>query len=1183
MSKTLSQSKHRSKPTELTRWLLMGGCLLVAQGTISQDLVSASSGQHYASTYQRQNVTPIQTQSLKMILSELETRFQVRFVYESNLIDQKQLSTLISEGKTLTQCLDQLLTPLKLSYQKLDDHTYGIVKKQAKSEDAQSSIENSLELSLPNIPTEEMLSTRIAETSTIPLQALAIIVTGKVTDEKGEGIPGVNVVLKGTTTGTSTNMTGDYTLSVPDESANGTLIFSYIGYLTEEVAINSRTAVSIQLAADIKSLNEVVVIGYGTQRKQDLTGAVAIVKTADLEKVQTNDIGKVLQGRAAGVTVTGSGEPGASPIVKIRGVASLGTNTSPLYVVDGVPLQGGIGDFSPNDIESVQVLKDASAAGIYGSRAANGVIIITTKRGKKSPLKVSYNGYLGTQYLPKHIPVTNREQYQQITSDAERNATVPVNNPVVAPGNAPTIPDPNDPTKTIANPLFIGNVDTDWQKEAFKNGKIMDHALSFSGGNEASTYNISTDYFSQTGNVQGPGPKYDRYSFRVNSQTKAGRFKVGESIYYSYSNQKRLTGLHVGNTIIDIVKAIPTMAVYDPNRLGGYGGADKFTQRAITLNVIGENNLITSYGDRYRFFGNFWGELEIVDHLTYKLNLSYDRTDWRDVYFRPKYDLGWFFANDNAEMSDQRGAEYTGLVENTLNYNNTFGKHKIDALIGTMYQARKWQQIRGAAQGFSEPYFMSLDAGTTNKTVLGSENQSNLISYLGRINYSFDDRYLLTVTLRRDGSSRFAATNRWGNFPSVAVAWKLHNEEFFQVPTISSFKLRGSYGALGNQEIGNYGFESTINPNASYPFNGGGVLASGSIQTQYATPNLKWETKISSNIGVDFGLLDEKFQFSAEYYYNKSENLLVPVNIPNSSGADGNPYVNAGSVRNTGVEVTATYNKTEGDFKFDVSGNVSTLNNKVLSLGSANQPLYGVSSKTEVGRSVGELYGYVVEGIFQNATEVKEHAKQEPNTAPGDIKFKDINGRGSDGKLTGMPDGIINADDRTFLGSAIPKVYYGLNFNASYKNFDLTMFIQGHAGNKVVNGVYQVLMRGSYDNHHTDMLNRWTMEGQQTDIPRAVDGDPNNNMRESSRWIQNGTYVRLQNLQIGYTVPQNILSALKHVSRIRVYASAQNLLTLTKYEGYDPDFTSDGLFSRGFDYGSYPTPRTFIGGIQVTF
>lgn len=1014
-----------------------------------------------------------------------------------------------------------------------------------------------------------------------------IIIKGKVVDETGGVLPGATIVVKGTTIGAISDVDGNYTLRVPSAVEATALVITYTGYTTQEIAINGRQEVNITLVSSVTQLGEMVVIGYGTQNKKDLTGSVGTVNMQNVAKVPTNDLTKAIQGQVAGVSVHSGGEPGAVPQIKIRGVSSF-NNNNPLFIIDGV--QSPVNDVPTTDVESMQILKDASAAAIYGSRAANGVVIITTKRGKEGKLHLDYDYNKGWQKIATRYDVANREQYQLLVNEASANAE-------------PALPikPANDPS----SPLYVNNIDTDWQNEAFKTGEITNQNLTISGGTEAAKYSIALNTYDHTGTVAGKGPAYTRYGFRVNTDFKQGRFKFGESLGYTKVDQTLMTFVHTGTNLGYIVNAIPTLPVYDESTIDGFSSASQTIHGSYTANAIGFNNMLDSKTDRYRLIGNVYGEYKIWDQLKYKLSLSYERTDWRDFQFDPIHDLGWFYVNNVAKMNDWRGSGYTGTIENTLNYDKIVGKHNIALLAGQSVLQSEISRINGHAEGFTQPYFPVLSNGTSGVTVTGYEEMNRLLSFFGRAIYSFNNKYLLTATIRRDASSRFSASNRWGTFPSVAAGWKVHNESFMQGQRlISQLKLRASYGILGNQEIPPYQYEALVNPYAHAVFSN--QLAVGTTQVEFATPDIKWESKISKNIGVDFGFWDDRLTFSAEYYNNTSEDMLLRVRIPESTGVYPwkSPYINGASVRNSGFEFQANYNQYKGDFTYSFGGNLSTLKNEVLSLGYGDKAIigYGGITRTEVGGEVGALYGWVIDGIFQSQSEIDAlnagspiGRYQESLTRAGDYKFKDLNGRDDQGKLTGLPDGKIDDDDRTFLGSAVPNLYFGFNINLAYKGFDFSALASGASGNLVFNTIRAGLESGAgWDNYGANLVNRWTPTNTNTDVPRVVMFDPNKNGRASSRWLEKGDFLRLTNVQLGYSLPEAAYSKIR-ASKLRVYISGQNLLTFTQYTGFDPDFGNDGLFDRAIDQGSYPNrpftafagglpnPRGFMAGVQIGF
>ena len=855
--------------------------------------------------------------------------------------------------------------------------------------------------------------------------------------------------------------------------------------------------------------------------------------------------------------------------MRIRGYSTFG-NAQPFYVVDGVP-NVAIRDFSPNDIESISILKDASAAAIYGANSANGVIIITTKQGKKNtPMKVEYNGYYGWDKVWQIQDVTKREQYQMLNNEARTNAGLPL-----FPANNP------------ADPRYVNNIDTDWQEEGLKTGNRQNHNISMSGGGVSSTYNISLDYFDNNGTYVGNGPTYTRYTGRVNSTAEKGIFKVGESFSYTHSHENSLTfrdDILLGGIpplIVSLVNAIPTMPVYNEANLGGFGGSNSEFNGANSLNGIGVNSLFENFVDVDRTFANIYGELRFLkltnQDIRFRTSLSYDKTIARDFLWQPAFFMGNFFSQNIARLRDNSRVYTNSAIENTLTWDKTINKHVFTLLAGQSYRQGNILLRESSADGFTMPYYPVINNGAT-KSSKGSEFENTLSSFFGRINYSYDDRYLLIATLRRDGSSRFSSDNKYGNFPSASVGWKISNENFWDVSQslITALKIRASYGELGNQEIGNYLYFGSINSGVVYTFDG--VRTVGGLQTQIASPNIKWESKTTTNVGFDATLFSGRLDLSAEYYSAESGDILVNLPIPASVGyTNANPIVNAATLKNSGLEISATYHKNKGAFTFDISGNFSTLKNKVVALGGNNEPIYGTGAKTEIGGIVGQHFGFVYEGIFQTQAEIAAHATQfGAALKPGDVKYRDISGP------QGKPDGVVNeAYDRTYLGSGIPKYYYGFNFSAAYKSFDFTVFASGAANFQINSRMYKDIHHSAGSlNYSTDMLNRWTPTNTNTNIPRLNDADVNN-FKDSNRpgWLQSGSYLRANTVAIGYTLPKNIIKGLE---TSRIYATVQNLYSFQEYEGYNPDFTS-GVFNPGFDFGSYPKPRTIILGVQLIF
>jgi TonB-dependent starch-binding outer membrane protein SusC len=992
------------------------------------------------------------------------------------------------------------------------------------------------------------------------------MVGGTVSGKDGVPLSGATIVVKNKNANTVSTSDGRFSIAA---AAGDVLVITSVGYEVYEIRVGESKNISANLIIKPGTLDDVVVVGYGTQKKKDLTGAISTINMAETRKISTSDVSQLLQGRATGVAVNSDGQPGASPSVRIRGFATFG-NAQPYYVVDGVP-GSAIRDFSPNDIESISVLKDASAAAIYGAAAANGVVIITTKQGRKnSALKVTYNGYAGTDKVWQIKDVTNRVEYQTLNNESRVNAGKPL---FAA----------NDPT----NAGYVKDIDTDWQKEGLKNGTRQNHNVSLSGGGTNNTYNLSLDYYDQKGTYVGNGPDYKRYSARVNTMAEKGIFKIGQAFNYTHSHENTLTfrdDILLGGIpplINSLLNAIPTMPVYDSKNLNGFGGSSDIFNGANSLNGIGINSILQNYVDVDRIFANVYGEVKLLkyrgNNLKFKTSLSYDKTMARDFVWQPAFFLGNFFSNNTARLNDNSRVYTNASIENTLNYDKIIGRHTIDVLVGQGYRQFDAVLRESFAQGFSVPYYPVISNGASS-SAKGTEFKSALSSYFGRINYAYADRYLLSASMRRDGSSKFAPVNKFGYFPAFSVGWKISNESFWHVPQniVSSVKLRASYGKLGNQEIGDYRYQGFINSGIVYNFNG--IRNVGALQTIAASPDIKWETKAITNAGVDATFLDGHLDLSAEYYDAKSTDLLVEIPIPAISGYVNNTLItNAGSVRNSGIEINAVYHKTKGAFTFDAAANFSTVKNKVLFLGQGNEYIQGVGARSYIGKEIGEHYGFVYEGIFQSTAQIAAHATQFGSPVkPGDVMYKDISGP------AGKPDGVVDeAFDRVSLGSGIPKYNYGFSFTAAYKRFDATIIASGSAKFLINSRMYRDLHHSAGAlNYSKDMLNRWTPTNTNTDIPRLNDDDVNN-FKDSDRpgWLQNGTYLRINTISAGYNFKENII---KGLSASRLYVTVQNLYSFQKYKGYNPDFTS-GTLNPGFDFGSYPKPRTIMFGVQVTF
>ncbi|MGB3801310.1 MAG: SusC/RagA family TonB-linked outer membrane protein, partial [Lewinella sp.] len=759
-------------------------------------------------------------------------------------------------------------------------------------------------------------------------------VTGTVVDSDGLPLIGVNIVKENTSSGTVTDIDGTYSISaIPAD----VLIYSYTGYETQQFTVGDQTVIDVTLSENAEILDEVVVIGYGSERKEDLTGSVSVVDTEEMQKQASNDVTQMMQGRVAGVSITSDGQPGATPTVRIRGVSTfgLGSGAEPLYVVDGFPLPGGIRDINPNDIESIQVLKDATSGAIYGNRAANGVVIITTKSGRKNAgFSISLNAYAGLQTVPDRIPLLDREGYQMINSELLRNA-----NQALVPGNDP------------GSSSFIDDINTNWQDEGYTDGSIQNYNLAVSGGTDKSNYYASLDYLDNRGTLVGTGPNYTRYSLRVNAETElSDRLTFGENVYVMRSDEDPLFFSGAATLFLpggrpslvnDLLQAAPTIPLLDPNREGGYGGADAVINQSITLNVPGFNSLVSNQSKVNRILANAYATYKLAEGLEYKLNFQYDNTSIEDQLFAPQYDLGYFFPRPIAELQVGNRSSNSYLVENTLTYTLESNKHNLTVLAGQTFQKFNFRQFEAVGSGLEKPYNLNLTSASTF-SVSDNQQPAALASLLGRISYSYDDRYLLTLNGRYDGSSRFRASDRYAFFPSIGLAWKIHND--FDLPqAITALKLRGGYGRLGNQEIGNFRFQSTINRAIPYEFGTGRVL--GAATTILVDPSIAWETRTTRSVGMDLELMDGRVEFTAEYYSNVSEDVLIDLPIPLSNGSLAGLTTNAGSIQNSGIELSATWRPTLGPVSFEIAPNFYTVKNEVLDIGTLDF-LSGAGART---------------------------------------------------------------------------------------------------------------------------------------------------------------------------------------------------------------------------------------------
>lgn len=995
-----------------------------------------------------------------------------------------------------------------------------------------------------------------------------VTITGTVTDANSEPLVGVNVLVKGTTTGAITDIDGNFSVSGKKGS---TLVFSYIGMLTQEVVYKG-TALRVVMKDDSKALEEVVVIGYQTVKKSDLTGAVAVVDTKEMKKSAAGTLVSQMQGLATGINVRSSGRAGEDASIEIRGVGSL-SNNSPLWVIDGMITDPGV-DFNPADAESIQILKDASAATIYGSRAANGVIIVTTKKGTKGPMKVNVSVKETLEWSPK-FDLMNAAEYIKYNDIAYNEAI-------------------KDGIATVNSTQKHSQYDTNWQDEVLKTALVQDYNVSLSGGGDSGSYFVSAGYYNNDG--VSYGNTFDRYSFRVNTQGKKGWFSFGENLAYSLTN----TDPNQTNTYNDFLRMMPTIPIYDENNPGGYGYGDAAKYNTFGVNPIAREDLEYRHFRQNRLNGSLWLEFKPFEFLSYKFNGGIDLYFYENSWFRGEGNWTQNQEHRDPESQKARDNTYNMLIEHTLNFNKDFGKHHVDAVVGTTYQHHEWEGLWASRLNFpmtgNGDYFTVLNAGQSNQQNSNSISENAMISYLGRANYVYDDKYYLTATFRRDGTSRLAKENRWGNFPSFSGAWRISKEEFFDVPWINDLKIRGNWGRLGNSSIGDWDYIGTINQSIVTVF--GGAIVPGSTQVKLVNAGLVWETKETVNVGFDASFLNQRLTVSAEYYNSKTSDVLAETPIAISTGNQGgSPWKNAASLRNKGFEFTFGWKDQISGFKYSALLNVTTMDNEVLSLGRDGSERNFIDSgqaRTEPGRSLAEFYLRKTDGIFRTQEEIDNYVTK-GNHVPGpnedkvpagtpimiegkrpqlgDVKYLDLN---DDGQITDI--------DRDYCGSPWAKMQMSLVLNAEWKNFDFSMMWNGQFGNKIYN-VSRWQGRLFADNSNYIRFEKGEEPYQvnpNSNTPRIIYGDFRNS-RDADRFLENGSYFRMKNISIGYNFKQKWLTNLG-VEKLRLFATGSNLITITGYSGLDPDFKgANSVWNSGTDSFAYPNTRSVMFGLDLTF
>lgn len=1086
--------------------------------------------------------------SIETAFKAIESQTDYLFLYDKLDLPTSSLVSVRIKDATIDQTLNQLFQNLPLSYKIFKKNI--VIKKEEK------------------IKLESVITP--AEKPSF-LQAL----TGKVIDEKGEGLPGVNIVIKGTSKGATTNTSGEYQIDITDKGT--ILVFSFVGYLTQELEVGSRTTLDVTLKVDDKALEEVVVVGYGTQRKSDLTGAISSIKAEDLKKLPTTSFDQAIQGRAAGVQVTqASSAPGGRVSIRIRGGNSLSSGNEPLYVIDGYPITAGgtaggngagqnpLASINPSDIASMEILKDASATAIYGSRGANGVVLVTTKRGKAGKTSVTYDGYYGVQKVIKKLDMMNAREFATLVNEARVNDGVAT----------PVFPNPAD-LYNFPDPATMGE-GVDYQNEIFRSAAIQNHTINISGGNDNTKIAVSGSYFDQKGVLIGSD--FKRASIRANIDTKLSKnimFSTNLTTSKVWGNNGRSEGDGGGNanTVNAALIMPPTVPIFQKD--GTYTRLNPTPGGSTVHNPVPIVLFNKDFQNVDRVMGTMAFTWNIITDLSLRVSVGTDMSNASRETYEPRETVNGYNANGRAGQANRRSMSY--LNENILTYNKEINKHLFNVVAGYTRQMDRDQQFSASSSNFLTDLYEAdkLDAGAVFTSPISWKNQSQLVSYLGRVNYTYNNKYLLSLTGRSDGSSKFGANNKWAFFPSVAVGYKLSEESFIQsIDAISNLKVRASYGKTGNQNILNYQSLARLNV---YNYDLSGALVSGLAPNNIANPDLRWETTATTDFGIDLDLFGNRLNFVADYYYKKTTDLLWNVSIPQTSGFSS-IFRNIGSLQNKGLELSIGGEIFVKDFKWSSNANWSMNRNKVLEI-----PGYTPSTQNEIsghlkingswlepGLPVGVWNLLQYDGVFQNQQQFDAGPRSAANDKLGDARFIDKNGNGS----------INLAEDRMIVGDPNPDFIYGWSNNFSYKGFDLSVYMQGTFGNDILNVQRaESNVSGPWGNQRKEIVDRWTPTNTTSNIPRArVTVNPL--LLQSSWLIEDGSFLRVKTASLGYTFKPS-----KGINSCRVYVTGQNLLTFTKYSGFDPEVNSPGNsnLQLGVDYNAYPAARTFLVGVNVGF
>jgi len=1023
--------------------------------------------------------------------------------------------------------------------------------------------------------------------STLATWAQDVTVSGTVTDENGLPVPGASVYVKDTSDGTMTDIDGNYKISVP---STGTLVITYVGYADQVVAVNGQTTINAQLAPSDQAIEEVVVVGYGTQKKSVVTGAISSVKAEQLESIPVNTVGQSLQGRVSGVTVfANSGQPGSGATIRVRGVTSFSGNNSPLFVVDGIQTDN-ITNLNQNDIASIEVLKDAASAAIYGTRAANGVVLITTKKGKAGKLTFNYDGYAGSSAPARKLDLLNAQQYATLRNEQYSNGFT---------SGTFTLPYPN------AASLGAG---TNWQDVIFNNSaQRSQHELSLSGGTEKSTFYMSFNLLDQEGIVMSDISQYNRKTFRLNSDHQVTKWlKIGQQATFTRERNVGLgnTNGEYGGPLASAINLDPTTPVIvtdpstrpnfsdysNPNALmdanGNYYGISDAVQQEMTNPLAYAQTRRGNYDWADNILGTVYAEVTPIDGLKLRSQVTGKQAYYGTESFTPRSYLNPNNSTTRNNLFRSSNQSFLWNIENNISYSKLIGDHNFSVLVG---QAA---YVDGISRGnnvtyFNQPVNNHEDASFNWPTIPAdiqagayTNVENTLSSYFGRVTYDYKEKYLFTGIVRRDGSSRFGSNYKYGTFPSFSVGWNLHKENFWKDNRyVNQVKLRGGYGVTGNDGVGQFNYLSLVNGGYNYTVGTSGDVTIGNTIRNPSNPNLRWEETTMINIGADITLFED-LNLSLEWYNKKTDGILQDVQIPSYVGASGAPYGNVASMKNTGFEIEASYRKDFGDFNFTASGNFSTLKNTVTSVGEDREFTNGPSiqssafplTRSAVGSSYNSFYGFETQGIFQNQSEIDNYTSADgtviqPEAKPGDFRWADLNN-----------DGQITEKDRKFLGHPLPSFTYGLTLSFEYKGFDLKLFGQGVGGNTIYQGLRRLDMQNA--NWQTTALNRWTGEGSSNTYPRLSTSDTNLNFsRPSNFYLQKGDYFRAKIIQLGYSLPNDVLEKVS-ISKLRLYVTAENLFTFTKYTGFDPEIGGDVM---GIDRGYYPQARSFMIGCNLQF